>query len=205
MKFLDHKKPISTCKEKDCENCDVKTDVTCHFTKKHLISFFAAAFPAFIIGGIGAALYSWWALLIFVTTLPLYFGLIEIRVMCSHCPHYAEPSTKVLTCWANYGSPKIWKYRPGPMSFMEKAVFILGMFAVFFIPALFMILSGRFILLAIYLVYTAFGFFMLLSFLCIKCMNFACPFNRTDKQTQQRFFTHNPSVKKAWDEKNNDS
>ena len=37
----------------------------------------------------------------------------------------AETGTKTLKCWANYGSPKLWKYRPGPMSLAEKTVFIL--------------------------------------------------------------------------------
>jgi hypothetical protein len=46
------------------------------------------------------------------------FGLLEIRVMCSHCPHYAEAG-RLLKCWANYGSPKLWAYRPGPMCRME--------------------------------------------------------------------------------------
>ena len=44
-----------------------------------------------------------------------FFGFIETRVLCSHCPHYAEEGAS-LRCWANYGSPKLFKYRPGPMS-----------------------------------------------------------------------------------------
>jgi hypothetical protein len=69
-----------------------------------------------------------WLLIPWLTMIIGYFGFIEIRVMCSHCPHYAE-SDSSLKCWANYGSPKIWKYRPEPMSFIEKAIF-LGGFAI---------------------------------------------------------------------------
>jgi hypothetical protein len=29
-------------------------------------------------------------LLIWIATFVAYFGFIEIRVLCSHCPHYAE-------------------------------------------------------------------------------------------------------------------
>ncbi len=198
MKFLDPKKTIFTCKETDCAGCDVKNKVTCHFTQGHLVKFLVIAFPSFILGGIGAFLYSWWALVIFIATLPLYFGLLEIRVMCSHCPHYAEPETKTLTCWANYGSPKLWKYRPGPMSIWEKIFFLLGMLVVFFSPAFFMLLSGRYILLTVYLAYVAVGFVCLLTFLCTRCMNFTCPFNRVKKDVRNKFFEHNPRVKDDW-------
>jgi hypothetical protein len=201
MKFLDPNKPIFTCERSSCDGCDGKNKVTCHFTQAHLIKFLLIALPAFILGGIGAYLYAWWALVIFIASAPLYFGFLEIRAMCSHCPHYAEPSTKTLTCWANYGSPKIWKYRPGPMNFWEKVLFFSGMFAVFFIPTLFMMLSSRFILLTVYLIYTAFAFTMLLTFLCTKCMNFACPFNRTKDDARKNFFDNNPDVKKAWENK----
>ena len=198
MDFLDHEKPLSTCTEKSCENCDVKTNVTCHFNARHLLAFLLTALPAFVLGGIGTFLYAWWAFVIFFVSMPLYFGFLEIRVMCSHCPHYAEPETRTLTCWANYGSPKIWRYRPGPMSFWEKAVFIAGMLVVFFIPALFMILGGRFILMFVYLAYVIFGFIMLFTFLCTRCMNFACPFNRVKKDVRKKFFFHNPKVGDAW-------
>ncbi|GAJ20475.1 unnamed protein product, partial [marine sediment metagenome] len=30
-----------------------------------------------------------------------------------------ELEINTLKCWANYGSPKLWKYRPGPMSLNE--------------------------------------------------------------------------------------
>jgi hypothetical protein len=183
---------------KNCKGCDVKEKVTCHFTQSQLMKFLIFAFPAFILGGIGAFLYAWWALVIFVASILIYFLFLEIRVMCSHCPHYAEPSTKALTCWANYGAPKIWKYRPGPMSFWEKVVFILGMSAVAFTPALFMILGARFILLAAYLFLVALEIFILLNSLCTHCMNFACPFNRVKSDVREKFFDHNPKVKKAW-------
>lgn len=199
MKFLNPRTPIFTCTETSCEKCDAAGKITCHFTQKQLLKFLALALPAFILAGIGTYLYAWWAMLIFISLLPLYFGLLEIRVMCSHCLHYAEPSTKTLTCWANYGSPKLWKYRPGPMSFWEKVFFFLGMFAVFFTPALFMILGARFVLLTLYVLYCIFGFILLFSFLCTKCMNFACPFNRTKGDVREEFLKHNPVVKEALD------
>ena len=201
MRFLDPQKTIFTCTRKGCEGCDVKNEVTCHFTQAQLIKFLLLAFPAFILGGIGAFLYAWWALALFIGLIFAYFLFTEIRVMCSHCPHYAEPDTRTLTCWANYGAPKIWRYRPGPMSIREKAVFLVGMFIVFAEPALFMILAAKYIWLTVYLVYVVFGFVMLQTFLCTRCMNFACPFNRTKKNVRAKFFKYNPTVKDAWDDK----
>jgi len=81
--------------------------------------------------------------------------------------HYAEEKSS-LKCWANYGSPKIWKYRSGPMTFLEKAVFLNGFEIVWGYPLLFLISGFQFFLLIVYLVSVA-GFFMTLKiFLCSK-------------------------------------
>lgn len=202
MRFLDPKKTIFTCTRTDCSGCEIKDEVTCHFSQGQLIKFLVVAFPAFIIGGIGSYLFAWWALLIFIALIFAYFLFTEIRVMCSHCPHYAEPSTRTLTCWANYGAPKIWKYRPGPMSFWEKLIFLTGMFVVFTAPILFMVLGEHFIMLAVYIFFLLFGLAMLFSFLCTRCMNFACPFNRVKSDMREKFFALNPRVKNAWKDKN---
>jgi hypothetical protein len=126
-----------------------------------------------------------------------FFGFIEIRVMCSHCPHYAEEG-KSLKCWANYGSPKLWKYRPGPMSAKEKTVFFGGLVAVFGYPLGFFINGGLWYLLGLYILLTA-GFYTTLkrSF-CSKCMNFACPLNGVPDPVRQKFWECNPVVGKAW-------
>jgi len=76
----------------------------------------------FLLGGAGIYHSGGWWLLPWLMTIIGFFGFVEIRVMCSDCPHYAEQGSS-LKCWANYGSPKIWKYRPGPMAFWEKAFF----------------------------------------------------------------------------------
>ena len=50
---------------------------------------------------------------------------IEIRVLCSHCPYYAEEG-RILHCLANHGTIKLWKYHPEPMRFWEKLGFLGG-------------------------------------------------------------------------------
>lgn len=126
-----------------------------------------------------------------------YFGFVEIRVMCSHCPHYAEEGSS-LKCWANYGSLKIWKYRPGPMTFWEKVLFLAGFAFVWGYPLFFLISFFQWFLLIVYLLTIA-GFFMTLrAFLCSQCMNFACPLNTVKNEVRGDFFERNPEVAKAW-------
>ncbi len=198
MKFLDPKKPIGTCISETCDDCNVSDALHCHFTPKDLIHFYLIVLPSFLLGGAGIFNISGWWLIPWLVIIVGYFNFVEIRVMCSHCPHYAEEGSS-LKCWANYGSPKIWKYRPGPMTFWEKAVFLVGFGFVWGYPLLFLISGFQLFLLVVYLVSVT-GFFMTLkTFLCSQCMNFACPLNSVKLEVRKDFFKQNPEIAKAWD------
>jgi hypothetical protein len=198
MKFLDPNKPIATCISETCDDCTVKNVLHCHFTLRDLTHFILIASPAFLLGGGGIYHISGWMLIPWLILIVGYFGFVEIRVMCSHCPHYAEEGTS-LTCWANYGSPKLWKYRPGPMTFSEKVVFFVGFAVVWGYPLIFLLAGVQVFLLIVYLLTVA-GFFMTLrTFLCSQCMNFACPLNTVTNEVRKEFFENNPEVAKAWD------
>jgi len=197
MMFLNPEKPIATCESSSCNDCPVDNIIHCHFKLKDLIHFLLIAFPPFLLGGAGIYHTSGWLLIPWLFFLAAFFGFIEIRVMCSHCPHYAEPE-KSLKCWANYGSPKFWKYRPGPMTVAEKMIFFGGLAVVWGYPLLFLIFSSQLFLLVVYLITTS-GFFMTLKlFMCSQCMNFACPLNSTNEEKREQFFNRNPSVAKTW-------
>jgi hypothetical protein len=195
--FLNPKRPISTCKSSSCDECDINHNLQCHFSLKHWIHFLLIAFPPFLLGGYGIYHVTGWLLIPWIIFLVAFFGFIEIRVMCSHCPHYAEP-VKSLKCWANYGSPKLWKYRPGPMTFIEKIIFFGGFAIVWGYPLLFLILLKQLFLLIVYLMTTSGFFLTLINFMCSKCMNFACPLNHVDEKIRSQFFDKNPSVADAW-------
>ena len=198
MKFLDHNKPIKTCMSEMCDNCTVSDALHCHFTLRDLIHFLLIVLPSFLLGGAGIFYVGGWWLIPWLIMIIGYFGFVEIRVMCSHCPHYAEEGSS-LKCWANFGSPKIWRYRPGPMTFWEKAVFIIGFVLVWGYPLFFLIFGFQLFLLIVYLLSVA-GFFMTLkTFLCSQCMNFACPLNSVDFEIRRQFFECNPEVAEAWD------
>ncbi|MDJ0622431.1 MAG: hypothetical protein QNJ17_05670 [Desulfocapsaceae bacterium] len=198
MMSLEPKKPIATCESDSCNDCTVKSDLHCHFSLKDWLLFLIIAIPPFLIGGKGISNIDSILLLPWILFVVVYFGFIEIRVMCSHCPHYAEASTS-LQCWANYGSPKLWKYRPGPMSVMEKIVFLGGFVIVWGYPLISLLLSTQIFLLIIYSMTTTSFFLILLKFMCSRCMNFACPLNQVDEQIRDRFFSKNPRVAEAWE------
>ena len=197
--FLDAGKPLSTCKEKDCEGCNVRGRIFCHFTPKKLLVFLSLGAPLMILGGICTFLYSAWAFAAWVLVVLSYFCIFEIRALCSHCPHYAEPGLRSLKCWANYGSPKLWEYRPGPMKAWEKAVFIGGALLIFLFPIAAAVLRGVYVLPAASVVLIIAWIFVMGRFYCLRCMNFACPFNRVPQDVRDCFYRHNPIVAKTGD------
>ncbi len=197
MMFLDPKKPIATCTEASCEGCPVNGSLHCHFQGKDLARFLGMVFPAFLFGGVGVFRHNLWLFGLWIAWILAYFGLVEIRTMCSHCPHYAEPGNS-LKCWANYGSPKLWKYRPGPMSSAEKWVFSVGMLLVFGVPVVSLAIAGEWLLWALYLVSIVAAYTVMRAKMCSRCMNFACPLNVTRMDARKLFFARNPVIDAAW-------
>ena len=197
MAFRDSSKPIATCVATDCTDCPAETEVHCHFRPVELVHFLLISLPGFLIGGAGVLTAGAWSLAAWIAIIVGFFGFLEIRVMCSHCPHYAEEGP-TLGCWANHGSPKLWKYRPGPMSALETSLFFGGLAAVWLCPFPFFVIGERWFLLALY-VLTSAGFFVTLKlFLCFRCMNFACPLNSVADAAREAFFQRNPSVAEHW-------
>ena len=197
MAFLDPAQPIATCISESCDDCPVEGTLHCHFSARDLTHFMIIAMPSFLLGGAGIVHVNAWLLAPWFVIILGYFGLLEIRVMCAHCPHYAEPG-KTLTCWANHGSPKLWKYRPGPMSPIEKILFLGGFILVWGYPVVFLLIGMQWFSLLVYALTTA-GFFLTLKlFFCSQCMNFACPLNGASENARHAFFARNPKVAKAW-------
>jgi len=197
MAFLDPSVPIATCEASDCTECPVADSIHCHFRPAELVHFLLICMPPFLVGGAGVQAVGVTPLLVWVALIIGYFGFVEIKVMCSHCPHYAEGG-RTLGCWANHGSPKLWKYHPGPMSTAEKAVFLGGIVVVWGYPFAFFTMAGMWLLLGLYILLNT-GFFVTLKmFLCSQCMNFACPLNSVPDSLRDLFFERNPSVARAW-------
>ena len=197
MAFPDRTKPIATCTSSSCDDCPVSPQVHCHFQLRDYLFFLILSSPGFIVGGAAVYRVSGWALLFYGIIAIGFFGFLEIRVMCSHCPHYAEAGA-TLTCWANHGSPKLWRYRPGPMSNAENLLFFAGLITIWGFPLPYLLLSHAWLLLVVYLIVNAMFFMMLKHFFCSKCMNFACPLNCVDDTAKTLFLQRNPSVAAHW-------
>jgi hypothetical protein len=148
-----------------------------------------------MLAGIFIYIINAWFFIPWFLSIGLYFGFIEIRVMCSHCPHYAEPSLKVLHCWANYGSPKLWKCHPGPMSLLEKLLFLVGLFWILLLPLPLLIMNQMYVYSAGYVVVLIIWKVFLRVFYCSRCINLACPYNVVKKDVKKDFLEKNPVMK----------
>jgi hypothetical protein len=199
MAFRDPSKPIATCVASECIDCPVSKKVHCHFRPQELAHFLLICLPGFIVGGAGVLAWGVWSLVFWIAIIIGFFGFLEIRVMCSHCPHYAEDGT-TLGCWANHGAPKLWKYRPGPMSLIEKMIFCGGLAVVWGYPLPFIVIGRLWFLLALYVLSNAAFFATLKLFLCTQCMNFACPLNSVGRATRDQFLQRNPTIAEHWDQ-----
>lgn len=196
--FLDSKRPLYTCKEESCGQCGASGKIVCHFNGNSLAVFLYLNLPLLILGGYFIARFDYQVFLMWILFMIAFFGFIEIRVMCSHCPHYGEPELKSLKCWANYGSPKLWKYRPGPMSLLEKIIFFSGLLLIFAPPIVFLIISRDYIFLGFYGLLLLRWMTGMRNLYCSSCINFACPLNAVSDEVRNIFFEKNPVVGRAW-------
>lgn len=158
----------------------------------NVLPFAVTAIAGVIVAGYGWYLLAWLAYSLF------FFFVWEARVLCSHCPMWAEES-RVLHCHANGGVVKIWPYRPGPMSRSEQVQFLVGagMWAGF--PFVFMLLGGEYLLALIGLVAVASGVYGVLRTACNRCLNFSCPGNTVPKEVVDDYLRRNPVMRAAWE------
>ena len=183
-------KPLKSCSKESCNECEIHSKVTCHFNPGQFVQFYLILLLPLTTGSFGVYNYSSNSFIIWVMTFPLFFLLLGIRVLCTHCPHYKE-SSRIIRCWANYGVPKLWKYRPTPMNFYEKAILISGFIFIWGFPVIFISLTQEWILLSGYLISVFLFFFLLNRISCRKCINFSCPLNKVSNKVREVFLSYN--------------
>jgi hypothetical protein len=184
----------------ECVGCPLGERLKCRFNVAdwlHFLGMFGAfLFPALIgmiRGGYGWYLLGWFGFWI------LFFEFWEIRILCSHCPYYAEKG-HTLHCIANYGSLKIWKYRPGPMSKSGKIQLWAGFAILVGYPFPFLLLGGQFAFAFLALWGAVLFFWTLNKYVCSQCVNFSCPLNRVPKKVVDEYLKRNPTMRQAWEE-----
>jgi hypothetical protein len=183
----------------ECAGCSIEGHLKCRFDRRHLLHFLGMfgvfAIPAFI--GVIQSGYAWY-LLGWVAFWLVFFGLWEIRILCSHCPYYAEKGA-TLHCIANYGCPKVWKYHPEPMSVSEKVQLVIGFVILGGYPLPFMILGGQYLWAFVALWGLAMFFWTLREYTCSRCVNFSCPLNCVPMEVVGAYLERNPVMRNAWE------
>lgn len=207
--------------EAECDTCGLRWQLGCRFDRREFLFFVLNQIPSLVLACFGLILVGllarmWWPLVAFVGACVALWGLgIETRVLCSHCPYWAEDS-RTLHCWALTGSPKFWRYRPGPMNRVEKGI-IVGFFLFLVVfPGL---VEGYGIWLlwreySTYGLYALIGmigvtvatilaaaqFFLILRYhYCRRCVNFSCPLNRVPKSLVDAYLRRNRVMREAWE------
>ena len=197
---LKDKKNLCNGSPEDCVDCSLKNKVRCEFKIKDTIIFFAPLIFFTIIAFYGMVIsgYMLW-IGIYLIFLALFYFIIENRILCSHCPYYAQEG-KILKCHTHYGFYKAWRYRPGPMSHSEKILWLVGVFLSFLYPLIFLILGNQLILflLSIAGIITWFPIIFIKS--CNSCLNFSCPFNKVPEKVRKEYFIKNEIMRKGWKE-----
>lgn len=208
---IDKRNPYNICIWKDvfeCEDCSIKGELQCHEDKIYSIWFGTSWLFSFIPTLLGIILgYSSGSLnlLFFIIALggwivyiAIFFILWEPRILCSHCPYYAEGDTKILHCYANHGFPKTSSFNPAPLTRLEKIQFIAGLIIFVGYPIPFIIIGRQYFLLGISLIGIISWFLVLQLKICPDCVNFSCPLNRVSKNIVDIFLKRNPVMKEAW-------
>jgi hypothetical protein len=164
---------------------------------------------------VGVLTGTWWPLTAYVAYFFVMLGVFEIRFLCSHCPYYAENS-RVLHCLANHGSIKWWRYRPGPMSKLERFLMYFLVITIFLVFPMAILGHGIWFLSAHYAEYglaallglvgitaaflfSSLGSYALLRiFYCCRCVNFSCPFNTVPGSLVNAYLERNEVMRAAW-------
>jgi len=189
--------PLATCVRDQCSGCPVRETVHCHFRIGDFVRFMAIALPGLLLGALAIRIHQPQWLIPWVVACVVFFGLVEIRVLCSHCPHYAQAG-RFLRCWANCGSPKLWTYRPRPLSTGERLVLLSGVAVIWGFPLGIALAAGGFVLSAAMAVVDAGFYAALRRRFCSRCMNFACPLNIVPLSVREDFFVVNPPLSQGW-------
>ena len=222
MKVEDKKIICCTWKNKtECTVCEIEEIINCRYDKRKWLFFIINQVPTrfFAIFGLvlTGLLYRWWPLIAYITVgaFVIIFSF-EVRIVCTHCPYYSSES-KTLQCTGLTGSRKIWKYRPEPMKFWEKAVEALYFIVFLCWPVGF----EAYLIWVIADNYSTFGLYSLLGIIallsatiiaslqfvyiirtsyCSKCVNFSCPMNTVSKEIVDTYLSKNEVMRKAWED-----
>jgi hypothetical protein len=183
----------------NCQDCQTDGKLMCRLDRMDMVNFFMIILPfgvttiaGVIRSGYGRYLWLWLAYSLF------FFFVWEARVLCRHCPYWAEAGT-ILHCHANYGVMKIWKYQPRPMNISERIQFIIGTLLFLGFPFPFLLLGQEYLLALVGLSAAVSAAFILKRNVCTRCINFSCPLNSVPMRLIGAYLDRNPYLRAAWE------
>ena len=157
------------------------------------ISYFGWSFDIGALFGLGSFVLNEGTLMFavyFILTMAFFGGGLEWYVLCRHCPCYEysgkeQGKENRFYCLGNWGSPKLFKYKPGHISRGAQSTF-LGFTSLFLLfPILYFLDRWEFVL---------FQIVMAISFLvtirhwsCSQCPNFGCILNCVPENRREEF------------------
>lgn len=187
-------RPVSECTE-----CPLAGQLKCRVNWGDLFHFVGLfllfAFPSLI--GMMRSGHLWY-ILGWVGFWIFFFEIWEIRILCSHCPYYAEKGW-TLHCIANYSSLKLWRYHPEPISSSEKIQLITGFIILSGYPFPFLILGKQFTFAFLAFWALVMFFWTLRKYTCSACVNFSCVLNTVPREIVDEHIKRNPVMKRAWE------
>ncbi|MFX1607293.1 MAG: hypothetical protein ACFFDD_15510 [Promethearchaeota archaeon] len=126
----------------------------------------------------------------FITTMLFFGGGLEWYVLCRHCPCYEHSGKEHgkenrFYCLGNWGSPKLFKYKPGHISRAGQATF-LG-FTLFFLlfPIFYFLDRWEFVLFQLVMAVTF--LVTIRHWACSQCPNFGCILNCVPEDERENF------------------
>jgi hypothetical protein len=184
----------------ECAGCGLQEQLMCRLDYRDTVTFLMNGLPFFVtaIAGSIVAGYGWY-LLAWLAYSVFFFFVWEGRVLCSHCPYWAEEG-RTLHCHANAGVFKIWRYHPEPMSRSEQAQFIIGALGLIFFPLVLILVGRQWLLAGIGLTSAISWFHGLRRTGCNRCINFSCPANTVPKERVDAYLERNPVMREAWEQ-----
>ncbi len=193
--------------KEECKGCDLDEKLFCRPKAKYLLYFLSPLLITIVptvLGMLFAPIDLWIKILFFASWFAyamFFFNVWETRILCNHCPYFANDEQRVLHCPIDKGKYKSGKYDPGPLSRLEKIQFAVGALILFFFPIPFLLIAGQIIPLVLLIVGVIVWYIVIQLKVCSDCVNFACPLNKVPKQIRDEFFRKNPIILKAWEDK----
>ncbi len=195
------KKNLCNGSNSECIDCFLRKKLRCKFNMKDTFLFFTPLIFFSIVALYGMLISGFiiW-ILVYLIFLAIFYFVWENRILCSHCPYYAQEG-KFLRCHTHYGFYKLWRYHPEPMTRSEKVQWLSGIAISLIYPLIFLILGKQYLLFLLSIAGITTWFLIILTRSCKSCINLSCPFNRVPENIKREYLKQNGVMRKAWEEK----